>query len=432
MKLLLITYYFPPCGGAAVQRWLRFIKALHRKNVQVTVITTFEGDYPYTDESLIKSIPPDLKVLRCKPLGFSQLWKALGQKELPYGSLQNKAKDTFVKKVLFWLRLNLVVPDMRIGWNRAAYKLARQELMADKYDCVITTGPPHSTHLVPLILKKKLGFRWIADWRDPWSGIYYLKLSPPSSLSMLIHKRLEAKVCKRADLNLMISKHMWTTLPAGHKLLLRNGFDAEEISSAKQSVKSGTETGFIISYVGQITAGQNLDALTQILSILSEMPEAQVRFIGSRLNESQINLLAERLGISYSVLPFMSHQKALSLMASSSMLLLLINNYEGFEGMLTTKLYEYLGMGIPILALGPRGGEAEELIRTYNAGLCVEASQIDIARAWITSLYTNHQENKPVAEYRAPELSSAYQARILLNALEQKIGIDKKSDHIVL
>ena len=177
MKILLLSYYFPPCGGAAVQRWLRFSRALVKQGHSLTVITTEDGDYPYMDESLLAKLPPKLKVLRSRPLGFGRLWSILGQKHLPYGSLRTEIRDSFITKLLYWLRLNLIVPDLRIGWNPSAYKLAEKELKADRYDYVISTGPPHSTHLIGLKLKRRYGIQWRTDFRDPMSDIYYLKLS---------------------------------------------------------------------------------------------------------------------------------------------------------------------------------------------------------------------------------------------------------------
>jgi len=377
MKLLLITYYFPPCGGAAVQRWLRFIKALHRKNVQVTVITTFEGDYPYTDESLIKSIPPDLKVLRCKPLGFSQLWKALGQKELPYGSLQNKAEDTFVKKVLFWLRLNLVVPDMRIGWNRAAYKLARQELMADKYDCVITTGPPHSTHLIGLKLKKHYPIYWCTDFRDPWSEIYYLKLNPPSRLTMLAHKHLESKVLAKADLCYVVSKSIAAALPKGNKVVLYNGFDPDDFTGLtyKRADK------FRIKYVGQLTEGQDISPLLTAISSLPDCKELELSLIGTR-EFPQVDFPVRRL-------PFLPHHQALEELVDSELLVLIINNYKGNKGMLTTKLFEYIASGTQILCIAQPDGEAEQMINKTASGVVLQTSEQ--ISAYIIKLYKSWQ-----------------------------------------
>jgi hypothetical protein len=193
MKILLITYYFPPCGGAAVQRWLRFINALDKKGVEIFVVTTLDGDYPYRDESLLSKIPATVKVLRSKPISFGKLWNILGQKELPYGSLQNKTTDKPLQKFLYWLRLNVIVPDLRIGWNPAALKSAVQVLRTNKIDYVITTGPPHSTHLIGLKLKKRYNIQWRTDFHDPMSEIYYLKLNPPMRLTMALHKYLKGK-----------------------------------------------------------------------------------------------------------------------------------------------------------------------------------------------------------------------------------------------
>ena len=209
MKLLLISYYFPPCGGAAVQRWLRFINALDRRGVKVTVVTTREGDYPYTDYSLFDKLPTGIRVLRSKPFGFGSLWRFLGQKELPYGSLKSRHNDSLLKRTLYWLRLNLIVPDLRIGWNSSAYKLAKAELLKNNYTAVITTGPPHSTHLIGLKLKKNLRIKWCTDFRDPWSEIYYLKLTPPLSLTLNLHKYMERKVIASADLNFIVSRSFY-------------------------------------------------------------------------------------------------------------------------------------------------------------------------------------------------------------------------------
>lgn len=363
MKLLLITYYFPPCGGAAVQRWLRFIKALHQKNVQVTVITTEAGDYPHTDPSLLDSIPSGTKVLRSKPFGFSRLWKALGQKDLPYGSLQIQAEDTNLKKLLFWLRLNLVVPDMRIGWNRSAYKLAKHELMSDKYDYIITTGPPHSTHLIGLKLKQHYPIQWRADFRDPWSEIYYLKLNPPSGLTMLCHKYLERKVLAKADMCYVVSKSIADALPESNKTVLYNGFDPDDFSDLSYQRSSK----FRIKYVGQLTAGQDISPLLGAICSLPELENLELSLIGTAA--------FPKVDFDVRKQPFLPHHQALEELVNAELLVLIINNYEGNKGMLTTKLFEYIASRTPILCIAPPGGEAEEVIIKTQSGVVLQTSE---------------------------------------------------------
>ncbi|MGC9362669.1 MAG: glycosyl transferase, partial [Candidatus Syntrophosphaera sp.] len=152
MRLLLITYYFPPCGGASVQRWLKWLPDLVEKGFDVTVLTTLDGDYPARDESLLREIPPEVEVLRISTPKFSKFWKIMfgSDKTIPYGDLSPDSKDGFLRRVLIWTRLNLIIPDMRRIWNPRAYKAALAHLREKPADVLITTGPPHSTHLIGL------------------------------------------------------------------------------------------------------------------------------------------------------------------------------------------------------------------------------------------------------------------------------------------
>ena len=364
MKILLLTYYFPPCGGACVQRWLRFIRALTKKGVDIYVVTTLNGDYPYTDESLLAKIPSSVKVYRSKPLKFSKLWHFFGQKELPYGSLQNKKTDSFGKKVLYWLRLNFIVPDIRIGWNPSAYKNALKVLCQDKIDYVITTGPPHSTHLVGLKLKKHFGVQWRTDFRDPMSEIYYLKINPPCSITLAWLRYLERKIIQTADLNYIFSKVIADALPPGKKEVLYNGFDPDDF---KDFHYSRTDK-FRIKYAGQLTAGQDVSPLLEALSSL-KLPLVEFSLIGTRdFPQTDIPVIK---------IPFLPHNKALQELVNAELLILIINNYEGNEGMLPSKLFEYMASRTPILCISKPAGEAYNLIcKTESGFVCNNSEEI--------------------------------------------------------
>ncbi|HQB49142.1 MAG: glycosyl transferase [Candidatus Cloacimonetes bacterium] len=355
MKILLITYYFPPCGGAAVQRWLRFINALDKKGVEIFVVTTLDGDYPYRDESLLSKIPATVKVLRSKPISFGKLWNILGQKELPYGSLQNKTTDKPLQKFLYWLRLNVIVPDLRIGWNPAALKSAVQVLRTNKIDYVITTGPPHSTHLIGLKLKKRYNIQWRTDFRDPMSEIYYLKLNPPMRLTMALHKYLERKIIRTAELNYIVSKAIANSLPEGNKEVLYNGFDPDDFKDLHYE----RTNRFRIKYVGQLTAGQDPTPLINALAEI-KLPNIDFSLIGTR-DFPETDFPVNRI-------PFLPHQLALQELINAELLILIINTYEGNEGMLTTKLFEYIASRSPILCLADSDGEAYELICKTESG----------------------------------------------------------------
>jgi glycosyltransferase involved in cell wall biosynthesis len=429
MRILLISYYFPPCGGAAVQRWLRWLPELVKAGMDVTVVTTREGDYPETDDSLLELVPPEVKVIRTRTPSSGRLWKLLMGKgsRLPHGSLEVGKHDPFLKKALVWIRLNLIIPDLRLVWNPIAYRAAQRFILTHPTDLVITTAPPHSTQLVGLKLKRRYGLRWIADWRDPWSGIHYYRLNPPQSWSLAIHKRLEAKVAEGADLNLVVSRSIAEQLPPGRKEVVYNGFDADRMDRLRVDLKDSGLKGdgsFRIRFIGQLTAGQALDGMLDAVSQAMKDKSFRLEFIGTRLSGEQLALIDERLPVKAVQTGFLPHDEALKAMLTCDLLVLLINYYEGAEGMLTTKLFEYLGSGTPILALGPRGGEAEELITRYGAGAYFDNTEIAEAAAFVRELADGSGQSKGIRDRKA--LSSQHQALRLPELLRDKKAVDRK------
>ncbi len=384
-RILLISYYFPPCGGAAVQRWLRLIPYLISSGIGVTVICPQSADYPHLDPALIDQLPNDLKIIRCGRVGLSKTWSRIfpGRTALPYGSLSGIDNEGFLRKAMIWIRLNLVIPDMRVFWLPSALKAASAELLKNKYTALITTGPPHSTHLAGLILKRPAKCKWITDFRDPWLDIHYLKLNPPSAISRAIHGYLERKVLAKADENLIVSQYISDHLPAGKKTVLYNGYDAMRF----QDKSYQTAERFRIKYIGQVTEGQRLDVFIEVLRQLSPSNAVDLVFIGTKLDESIRQQLDEIKTVNLRVKEFLSHDEALQEMVSAELLILLINDYEGNQGMLTTKLFEYLGSRSRILLLGNTLGEAAQLVHKYQSGACFEYKQTSEAAEFIESLY---------------------------------------------
>ncbi len=420
MRLLLITYYFPPCGGAPVQRWLKWLPDLVAKGFEVTVLTTLGGDYPARDESLLKEIPPEVEVLRVWVPSMKKVWKALSgsQKSLPHGDLSTTKKDSVLHRFIIWARLNLIIPDMRRIWNPRAYRAAIAHLREKPADVVITTGPPHSTHLIGLKLKKRFNIKWVADWRDPWTGIYYFKLNPPGALSMRLHKLLEKKVALNSDLNVTVSKHLAEQLPGENNRAVYNGFDARKFSGAG-SIEQKSPGTFRLKYVGNLTEGQQFRPLIEIVK--KSLPDVDFRLIcvGTRLTTEQRGMLDELMPGRYELRSFLPQAEAIREMADAEILLLLINYYEGSQGMLTTKLFEYIASKTPILCLGPKGGEAEELIMQYDAGACFDAGEKQAAADYLRGLHALWQEGRGIKnEKDVSALSSQNQALILIELLE--------------
>ncbi|MDD4309983.1 MAG: glycosyl transferase, partial [Candidatus Cloacimonetes bacterium] len=243
---------------------------------------------------------------------------------------------------------------------------------------VLTTGPPHSTHLIGLKLHKRLGIRWCTDFRDPWADIYYLKLNPPSAFTMRMHKRLEKKVIANSFINFIVSRSIAEALPAGRKEVLYNGFDPQDFRGLAYS----RSQQFRIKFVGQLTAGQDASVLIEALADLNGLSELQFSLIGTR--DFPANTLQVRR------LPFIPHNEAIKELVEAELLVLFINSYEGNKGMLTTKLFEYIASRSPILCIAAKGGEAEELITRCNCGVVLqEKAEI---REHISKLYSLWKE----------------------------------------
>ena len=375
-KLLLITYYFPPCGGAGVQRWLRILKYLPDKSWDITVLTTNNGDYPIIDESLVAQIPESIKVVRTKTPVFGNFYKkvAKDQNGLPYGTLNSDTNDSFIKKILYWLRINIILPDARVIWNRFAYKEAVNLLQKEKFDLVVTSSPPHSTQFVGLKLKRKFNLKWVTDFRDPWADIFYLKLAGQNKLAYLINKRWERIVIGAADLNLIVSESINKTLPQGEKVTFTNSFDPEDFVTTPYI--RGDK--FRIKYIGKITEAQDIESVMAAINELPNLTQAlEFTFIGTfQYNpfNSDFSVITKN---------YLPHAEAITEMINADLLVLLINDYPQNAGMLTTKLFEYLGANVPILCVGPDVGDAKEVIEECKAGVSCSYGDIDAIKKYI-------------------------------------------------
>lgn len=372
-KILLIAYYFPPCGGAAVQRWLRLLPLLVESGFDVTVLTTQDGDYIIKDESLLNKIPANVKVFRTFTPTMSKLWKTINSDgtSLPYGSLSTTKSMSVSKRLMFWIRLNLIIPDVRIIWNPFAKRKAIKLCKENDYDWIITTGPPHSTHLIGLYLKKRFHIKWLADFRDPWTQIIYLQIEKQNAAIKLVNKILEKKVVKNADVNLIVSKSIAKQLPDGNKVVFYNGFDLEQF----QHIDYVSTDKFRIKYIGQITEGQDIYSLLDFISKHIDnqgIKDIEFSFIGTR------SLKPMDYSIPIKMIDYLPHDKAIAEMINCEILILMINNYPNNQGMLTTRLFEYIAAKTPILCFGPLDGEAASIINDSDAGYVSDNQNEDV------------------------------------------------------
>ena len=374
-KILIITYYWPPSGGAGVQRWLKFSKYLPEFEWDPIVLTVDEkyASYAQLDPSLLEEISPDLRVYKTKTFEPYNFYRKLSnKKEIPYGGFSNQKKITLFEKFSRMIRGNLFIPDPRRGWNKYAIKKALELIKSEQIQVVITSGPPQSTHLIGNRLKTITGIRWIADFRDPWTDIFYYKELYHSGLASLIDRRLEKKILSNADQIITVSEEIGKLL---HNKILHcpekiavipNGYDEADF---EKGIAVSNEK-FTITYCGTISMGYRIGHFVDAVSQLPESVKNQIkiRFVGNVPDEILQLFDRKNLRPLIEVMGYLPHEKAVGQMKGASLLLIAIPDSPDNKGIVTGKFFEYLAANRPILAIGPLGGDVDLLIKKCTAG----------------------------------------------------------------
>lgn len=426
-KVLIITYYWPPSGGAGVQRWLKFCKYLPEFNIIPIVLTVDDkkATYPVLDVSLTKEINPELVVVKTnsfEPLSYYQ--RISGRAQVPFAGFANDSSNNWKHQISRFIRGNFFIPDARRGWNKYAIKAAEQLIKEHNIDTVITTSPPHSTQLIGLYLKRKLNIHWIADLRDPWTDIYYYSMMNHTSIAKKIDSKYEVNVLEQADQVVVVSQFIKKMFAAKSPLIdankiavIPNGFDEEDFASTVQAaVKSKS---FVLSYIGTFAADYPIHELIEVFeSILEKEPQFEVHFTGSIVPEIKL-LLQSKLGKQVQFRGHVSHSESISYMQNADALLLVIADVPNNEGILTGKLFEYLATQKPIICIGPKHGNAAAIIDECKAGKTFDKSEKQLIREY---LYERIEiKKKPSSSENKTPLFSKYSRRNLSQLMSKLI-----------
>jgi glycosyltransferase involved in cell wall biosynthesis len=401
-KVLILTYYWPPAGGAGVQRWAKFAKYLKSFGYEPWVVTVRpdEASYALTDETLTREIA-DIRTIRTRtfePFGIYK--KLLGKKEIPYAGFANETEPGPLEKISRFVRGNFFIPDARKGWNRYALPVARELIRQHNIRNLVTTSPPHSTQLAGLKLKKEFDLNWIADLRDPWTDIYYYPMMYHTSRAIKIDKRLESSVLNSADHVVVVSRSIKNLfldkLKTGkeNKIhVIPNGFDEEDFTE----VKPVKNRQFTITYTGTMADNYHIETFLNTLSE-SGIKDFQLRFVG-QVSEKYKNLIGTlELQDQTLFIPHVEHAKAIEFMVTSDLLLLAIPDVPDNEGILTGKLFEYLASGVSILGIGPASGDAAEIISQCGAGKMFDYSDNKGINDFLTKQYRAFSAGKSATE----------------------------------
>ena len=373
-RVLIITYYWPPSGGSGVQRWLKFAKYLPETGWEPVIFTPENPDFDLKDESLLKQIPKSLEVLKF-PIWepYQLLNKIRGKKETHPGRLLEQKEKSWLERAAIWARANLLVPDPRVFWVKPSVKFLSDLVEKGQFDAIITTGPPHSMHLIGLELKRKTGIRWIADFRDPWSGWEFLDTLPMSSSVRRKHLALEKCVLSEADEVITISPTFQDDLSKlGNRdiRLLTNGFDSDDLPSGfKRKVKKSGELHLV--YTGIIDSIRNPIPLLKAMKEEFETTSDQVKmtFVG-RVSDPVKSFVQEDSWLSKTVdfAGYVSHGEVFDFYEKADALVLILTDTKNAKGNIPGKVFEYLATGLPILALGDPSGDTAKILSEAGSG----------------------------------------------------------------
>ena len=382
-----------------MQRWLKFVKYLPDFGVQPIVYIPENPTYPIVDENLLKEVSDKAIILKQKIFEPYQLASFLSKnktKKMNSGIIPNQKKQSFLDKVFLWIRGNLFIPDARFFWVKPSVSYLEKYIVENNIDTIVTSGPPHSLHLIGLELKQKLNVKWFADFRDPWTTIGYHKSLRLSDFAAQRHKDLESKVLNTADTIIVTSKttkkefQALTTKPIE---VITNGFDVENIE------KQQLDTKFSLAHIGSFLSARNPKLLWESLTeLLDEIPDfeshLEIKLIGAVSQEVLDTIAAFGLNSYLNNLGYVSHAEAIAHQRKSQVLLLIEIDSEETKSIIPGKLFEYMVSNRPIIAVGPNGSDFAEIITNTNTGVFFDYSEKVKLKNLILDFYNQYLEGK--------------------------------------
>jgi glycosyltransferase involved in cell wall biosynthesis len=376
-KVLIITYYWPPSGGVAVQRVLKFTKYLRDFNWEPIIYTVSNGEFPELDYFLVNEIPVGIKIFKTRIWEPYSIYKFFTGKKKGVGIHRNTIKSgkkiSIAERISLWIRGNLFIPDTRCFWIKASVSFLQKKTKDEKFDAIISTGPPHSNHLIAFELSKISGIPWLADFRDPWTTMDYYQDLKLTQWADNLHHSMEQRVLKNASIVVVVGSRMkkeFDEKGAKRVEIIPNGFDESDFNDP-ENVRLDSE--FTIVHVGSFLKRRNPEALWKTLANLKQqnhplMQSLRIKLIG-RIDSSIIESINHHeLGEYLLQIPFIPHNEVVRNLKSAQILLLPIDDFDGAKWVLTGKLFEYLAAKRPVLCIGPTDGDAAKIIRETEVG----------------------------------------------------------------
>ena len=423
--MLIISYYWPPSGGPGVQRWLKFVKYLPEFNIEPILFIPKNANYPLLDKSLSDDVNKDLKVIQfpiTEISGFLPKFKFLNS--VRSGNISKPHNQSLLQKLIFFIRGNLFIPDMKIFWKSSSVNFLSDYLPKNNIDTIITTGPPHSVHLIGLELKRKLNINWISDFRDPWVKLNYLNRFHLLPFSRKSHISLRNKVLINSNAVIVTSerlKDLFSNITS-NIYKITNGFD--------YIIKENNlDNKFSISHIGSLYPERNPKFLWDSLEELFEgsfKKDLQINFIGNTSEKIKKELSRRKFHNHVRFYDYVDYNRALELMCSSQALLMIEVNDEESSYAIPGKLFDYLNSKRPIISIGPNISEVSEILNNTNSGKFFNYHDKRNLKLYINQLYKSYKNGTNIISDKS-KIDMFKRINLTKKLSEVIVTVDKKS-----
>ncbi len=420
-RVLVISYYWPPTGGSGVQRWVKFAKYLPQEGWQPVIYTPENPEQLAVDASLASEVPAEAEIVRTRIFEPYSLYKRVlrgsgHSREAVEVNPVNAQNKSFLQKAAMWVRGNFFRPDPRCLWIRPSVKFLKKYLEEHPVDLIVSTGPPQSMHIIGMKLARETGLPWIADFRDPWTKIFYFKHLSMTRATERWHKRMEKKVLDEATGVVAVSPLVQQEFQAMTRTpveLITNGFDecdfegeapyedmgnhthGDAAETGKEPSAGGQDKDFTITHTGLFAADGNPTVLWEVLaekcrSDASFRKLLKIRLIGK--TDIQITGSIEAAGLSGNLIDmgYQPHDKAIEEQRSASLLILPLRKEPEYKAVLPGKLYEYLASWRPVLGIGQPDGAMSMILNQTGTGVVIDWNDKASLARFIDTCWEKH------------------------------------------